>query len=69
MKIMKKLLAGRIDFPGVNLVSVEEAQLLVHGAELKYMELSQAIHPVLGTPFLHLHPCMSRELLQVTSNR
>ncbi|XP_076244075.1 autophagy-related 10 isoform X2 [Calliopsis andreniformis] len=55
------------DFPGINLVTVEEAQLLVPGAELKYMELSQAMHPILNTPFLHLHPCMSRELLQATN--
>lgn len=55
------------DFPGINPVSVEEAQSLVRGTELKYSDLSQAIHPQTGTPFLHLHPCMSRELLQVTS--
>ncbi|XP_076671076.1 autophagy-related 10 [Andrena cerasifolii] len=55
------------DFPGINLVTPEEAQSLVPGGQLKYMELSQAIHPILGTPFLHLHPCASHELLQVTS--
>ncbi|XP_017878543.1 ubiquitin-like-conjugating enzyme ATG10 isoform X2 [Ceratina calcarata] len=56
------------DFPGINPISVEEAQSLVRNAELRYTELSQAIHPILGTPFLYLHPCMSHELLQVTSN-
>lgn len=58
-----------IDFPGINPVTVEEAQSLVHGADLKYVELSQTIHPILGTPFLYLHPCMSHELLQITSKR
>ncbi|XP_043515885.1 ubiquitin-like-conjugating enzyme ATG10 isoform X2 [Frieseomelitta varia] len=56
------------DFPGVNPISMEEAQSLVRNGELKYKDLSQAIHPILGTPFLHLHPCMSHELLQITSN-
>lgn len=54
------------DFPGINPVTVEEAQRLTPGAELKYTELSQAMHPILGTPFLQLHPCMSRELLRIT---
>lgn len=58
-----------IDFPSVNPISMEEAQSLVRNGELKYKDLSQAIHPILGTPFLHLHPCMSHELLQITSNR
>ncbi|XP_076169025.1 autophagy-related 10 isoform X2 [Ptiloglossa arizonensis] len=57
----------KADFPGINPVTVEEAQSLVHGADLKYVELSQTIHPILGTPFLYLHPCMSHELLQITS--
>ncbi|XP_015437714.1 PREDICTED: ubiquitin-like-conjugating enzyme ATG10 [Dufourea novaeangliae] len=55
------------DFPGINPVTVEEAQSLVRHGDLNYMELSQGIHPILGTPFLHLHPCRSQELLQVTS--
>nr|XP_031848821.1 ubiquitin-like-conjugating enzyme ATG10 [Nomia melanderi]XP_031848822.1 ubiquitin-like-conjugating enzyme ATG10 [Nomia melanderi]XP_031848823.1 ubiquitin-like-conjugating enzyme ATG10 [Nomia melanderi]XP_031848824.1 ubiquitin-like-conjugating enzyme ATG10 [Nomia melanderi]XP_031848825.1 ubiquitin-like-conjugating enzyme ATG10 [Nomia melanderi]XP_031848826.1 ubiquitin-like-conjugating enzyme ATG10 [Nomia melanderi]XP_031848827.1 ubiquitin-like-conjugating enzyme ATG10 [Nomia melanderi] len=55
------------DFPGINPVTVQEAQSLVRGADLNYMELSQAIHPILATPFLHLHPCKSQELLQFTS--
>ncbi|XP_017760917.1 PREDICTED: ubiquitin-like-conjugating enzyme ATG10 [Eufriesea mexicana] len=55
------------DFAGMNPVSVEEAQLLVYNTEMRYKELSQAIHPILGTPFLYLHPCMSHELLQITS--
>ncbi|CAD1478977.1 unnamed protein product, partial [Heterotrigona itama] len=45
-----------------------EAQSLVRNGELRYKDLSQAIHPILGTPFLNLHPCMSHQLLQVTSN-
>ncbi|XP_033315678.1 ubiquitin-like-conjugating enzyme ATG10 [Bombus bifarius] len=56
------------DFPGINPISAEEAQSLVRNGEVKYKDLSQAIHPILGTPFLHLHPCMSHELLQITSN-
>ncbi|XP_076290930.1 autophagy-related 10 isoform X2 [Lasioglossum baleicum] len=55
------------DFPGINPISVQEAQSLATDADLNYNELSQAIHPVLGTPFLHLHPCKSQELLQFTS--
>ncbi|XP_034940201.1 ubiquitin-like-conjugating enzyme ATG10 isoform X2 [Chelonus insularis] len=55
------------DFPGINAVTVEQAQQLVPQGTLKYNELSQAIHPILGTIFLHLHPCMSKELLQNTS--
>ncbi|XP_076393634.1 autophagy-related 10 isoform X2 [Megachile rotundata] len=55
------------DFPGINLISMEEAQSLITGAELKYTELSQAMHPILSTPFLYLHPCMSQELLKITS--
>ncbi|XP_006566643.1 ubiquitin-like-conjugating enzyme ATG10 isoform X6 [Apis mellifera] len=55
------------DFPGINSISMEEAQSFVCDRELKYKDLSQAIHPILGTPFLYLHPCMSHELLQITS--
>ena len=55
------------DFPGINPISMEEAQSLIPDAELKYTELSQAIHPILNTPFLYLHPCMSQELLQIKS--
>ncbi|XP_057324551.1 ubiquitin-like-conjugating enzyme ATG10 [Microplitis mediator] len=57
------------DFPGVNPVSVELAQKLVrdNDTSLGYNELSQAIHPILGTTFLQLHPCMSKELIQSTS--
>ncbi|KAF7396500.1 hypothetical protein HZH66_007362 [Vespula vulgaris] len=54
------------DFPGINRISVEEAQGLINGSALNYSELSQAIHPILGTPYLQLHPCMSHELLQYT---
>ncbi|XP_076648298.1 autophagy-related 10 [Halictus rubicundus] len=54
------------DFPGINPITVREAQSLALDADLNYKELSQAIHPVLGTPFLHLHPCKSQELLQFT---
>ncbi|KAK0089174.1 hypothetical protein PV325_008753 [Microctonus aethiopoides] len=55
------------DFPGINPVSVELAQRLVHHGRLNYSELSQAIHPILGKTFLQLHPCMSKELIQNTS--
>nr|XP_033342655.1 ubiquitin-like-conjugating enzyme ATG10 [Megalopta genalis]XP_033342656.1 ubiquitin-like-conjugating enzyme ATG10 [Megalopta genalis]XP_033342657.1 ubiquitin-like-conjugating enzyme ATG10 [Megalopta genalis]XP_033342658.1 ubiquitin-like-conjugating enzyme ATG10 [Megalopta genalis]XP_033342659.1 ubiquitin-like-conjugating enzyme ATG10 [Megalopta genalis]XP_033342660.1 ubiquitin-like-conjugating enzyme ATG10 [Megalopta genalis] len=55
------------DFPGINPITVQEAQSFDVGANLSYKELSQAIHPMLGTPFLHLHPCKSQELLQFTS--
>ncbi|KAH0540346.1 ubiquitin-like-conjugating enzyme ATG10 [Cotesia glomerata] len=57
------------DFPGVNPINVELAHKLVHhnDTSLGYTELSQAIHPILGTPFLQLHPCMSKELIQNTS--
>ncbi|XP_078047422.1 autophagy-related 10 [Augochlora pura] len=55
------------DFPGINPITVQEAQSIDAGANLNYNELSQAIHPILGTPFLHLHPCKSQELLQFTS--
>ncbi|XP_006619578.1 ubiquitin-like-conjugating enzyme ATG10 isoform X4 [Apis dorsata] len=55
------------DFPGINSISMEEAQSFVCDTELKYKDLSQAMHPILGTPFLYLHPCMSHELLQITS--
>lgn len=51
------------DFPGINPMSVNEAQA-VHDSKLNYMELSQAIHPIVGTPFLQLHPCLSQELLR-----
>ncbi|XP_076759499.1 autophagy-related 10 isoform X2 [Xylocopa sonorina] len=53
---------------GINPISVEEAQSFVRNVELRHGELSQAIHPILGTPFLYLHPCMSHELLQITSS-
>ncbi|XP_050454046.1 ubiquitin-like-conjugating enzyme ATG10 isoform X2 [Cataglyphis hispanica] len=49
------------DFPGINPMSVNEAQT---DSKLNYMELSQAIHPIIGTPFLQLHPCLSQDLLQ-----
>lgn len=51
------------DFPGINPVSVNEAQA-VHDSKLNYTELSEAIHPVVGTPFLQLHPCLSQGLLR-----
>ncbi|KAG5346976.1 ATG10 enzyme, partial [Acromyrmex charruanus] len=54
------------DFPGINPVSVNEAQT-VHGYKLNYTELSQAIHPIVGTPFLQLHPCLSQGLLRTMS--
>ncbi|XP_071639961.1 ubiquitin-like-conjugating enzyme ATG10 isoform X1 [Temnothorax longispinosus] len=54
------------DFPGINPVSVNEAQT-VHGSKLNYTELSQAIHPIVGTPFLQLHPCLSQGLLRTMS--
>jgi len=57
-----------LDFPGVNPVSVNEAQM-VRGSKLNYTELSQAIHPIVGTPFLQLHPCLSQELLRTLSKR
>lgn len=57
-----------LDFPGTNPVSVNEAQT-VHSSKLNYMELSQAIHPIVGTPFLQLHPCLSQELLRGMPNR
>ena len=57
------------DFPGNNRVSVEVAQNLLKNENLAYTELSQAIHPILGTPFLYLHPCMSSNLLEYTSKR
>ncbi|XP_014210701.1 ubiquitin-like-conjugating enzyme ATG10 [Copidosoma floridanum] len=52
------------DYPGINPVSVEIAQKLLETDKLAYNELSQAIHPLLGRPFLHLHPCGSPELLR-----
>ncbi|XP_033214588.1 ubiquitin-like-conjugating enzyme ATG10 isoform X2 [Belonocnema kinseyi] len=52
------------DFPGTNPVSVEVAQRFMEHETLAYTELSQAIHPILGTPFLHLHPCMSQNILR-----
>ncbi|XP_072762455.1 ubiquitin-like-conjugating enzyme ATG10 isoform X2 [Anoplolepis gracilipes] len=58
----------RSDFPGINPMSVNEAQT-VHDSKLNYMELSQAIHPIVGTPFLQLHPCLSQELLRSMSKR
>lgn len=54
------------DFIGVNPVNVESAQKLIHHGCLGYSELSQTIHPILGKTFLYLHPCMSKELLQIT---
>ncbi|RLU17121.1 hypothetical protein DMN91_011190 [Ooceraea biroi] len=54
------------DFPGINPVSVNEARM-VHASKLNYMELSQAIHPITGVPFLQLHPCLSQELLRSMS--
>ncbi|KAG5316509.1 ATG10 enzyme, partial [Acromyrmex insinuator] len=54
------------DFPGINPVSVNEAQT-VYGYKLNYTELSQAIHPIVGTPFLQLHPCLSQGLLRTMS--
>ncbi|EFN66305.1 Autophagy-related protein 10 [Camponotus floridanus] len=53
-------------FPGINPMSVNEAQA-IHDSKLNYMELSQAIHPIVGTPFLQLHPCLSQELLRSMS--
>jgi hypothetical protein len=52
----------------MNAVSVDEAQML-HGSKLNYMELSQAVHPITGIPFLLLHPCLSQELLRSLSKR
>lgn len=57
-----------LDFPGINPVSVNEAQT-IHASNLSYMELSQAIHPIIGVPFLQLHPCLSQELLRSMSRR
>lgn len=57
-----------LDFAGINPMSVNEAQT-VHGAKLNYTELSQAIHPIVGTPFLQLHPCLSQELLRTMPKR
>ncbi|XP_015600330.1 ubiquitin-like-conjugating enzyme ATG10 isoform X2 [Cephus cinctus] len=59
--------AWKSDFPGINPITVEMARKLVSHEELNYSELSQAIHPILGTPFLQLHPCMTQELLQITA--
>ncbi|XP_066582643.1 ubiquitin-like-conjugating enzyme ATG10 isoform X2 [Prorops nasuta] len=59
--------AWKSDFSGMNVVSVEEVQKYLHHLDLKYTELSQAIHPIVGTPFLFLHPCMSHELLRNTA--
>ncbi|XP_046621465.1 uncharacterized protein LOC124305754 [Neodiprion virginianus] len=52
------------DFAGCNPVSAEVAQKLISNNNLCYSELSQAIHPILGTPFLQLHPCGSQDLLR-----
>ncbi|XP_048511873.1 ubiquitin-like-conjugating enzyme ATG10 isoform X2 [Athalia rosae] len=50
---------------GCNPISVEVAQKLTKNDQvLGYAEMSQAIHPIVGTPFLQLHPCKSQELLQ-----
>ncbi|XP_051167535.1 ubiquitin-like-conjugating enzyme ATG10 isoform X2 [Leptopilina boulardi] len=54
------------DCPGINPVSVEVAQKLLKNDSLDYSELSQAIHPILGTSFLYLHPCMSQNLIKIT---
>ncbi|XP_063995423.1 ubiquitin-like-conjugating enzyme ATG10 [Diachasmimorpha longicaudata] len=54
------------DFPGVNAVTVESIQNLAQQG-VGYNELSQAVHPILGTIFLQFHPCLSRELIQNTS--
>ncbi|XP_015124892.1 ubiquitin-like-conjugating enzyme ATG10 [Diachasma alloeum] len=54
------------DFPGVNAVTVESIQNLVQQG-VGYNELSQAMHPILGTIFLQFHPCLSSELIQHTS--
>ncbi|XP_012282214.1 ubiquitin-like-conjugating enzyme ATG10 isoform X2 [Orussus abietinus] len=51
---------------GVNPVSVEAAQKLVPQGSLGYGELSQAMHPIQDQPFMYLHPCRTRELLQIT---
>ncbi|XP_043283294.1 ubiquitin-like-conjugating enzyme ATG10 [Venturia canescens] len=51
------------DFPGVNQISVTKAQRAIPRDTLGYDELSQAIHPIVGTTFLYLHPCKSQELL------
>ncbi|XP_036149621.1 ubiquitin-like-conjugating enzyme ATG10 [Monomorium pharaonis] len=56
------------DFVGVNPVTVDEAQT-IDGSTLNYKELSQAIHPIVGTPFLQLHPCLSQELLRTMPKR
>ncbi|KAJ8665254.1 hypothetical protein QAD02_006916 [Eretmocerus hayati] len=53
----------RSDFPGINAVSAESAQRLLADAKLAYSELSQAIHPISGRPYLQLHPCGSRLLM------
>lgn len=68
---ISKMKKNLLDFPGVNPVNVELAHKLVHhnDTRLGYTELSQAIHPILGTTFLQLHPCMSKELIQNTSKR
>ncbi|XP_011496604.1 PREDICTED: ubiquitin-like-conjugating enzyme ATG10 [Ceratosolen solmsi marchali] len=55
------------DYPGVNPVSVEIVQRLLANNRLAYTELSQAMHPLLGRPYLHLHPCGSRHLLRSMS--
>lgn len=54
------------DCPGINPISVEVAQKLLENENLNYSELSQAVHPILGTCFLYLHPCMSQSLLKIT---
>ena len=57
-----------LDFLGINPVSINEAQT-VNDSKLNYMELSQAIHPVVGRPFLQLHPCLTQELIRTMPKR
>lgn len=57
------------DCPGINPVSVDVAQKFLKNETLNYSELSQAIHPILGTSFLYLHPCMSQNLIKITPKR
>lgn len=58
------------DFPGTNPVTVEAAQKFARdNRALNYTELSQAIHPILGTPYLYLHPCMTQQLLEIMQKR
>ncbi|XP_011148811.1 ubiquitin-like-conjugating enzyme ATG10 isoform X1 [Harpegnathos saltator] len=54
-------------YPDMKPVNVDEARM-AHSLQLNYMELSQAIHPIIGTPFLQLHPCQSQELIRNMPN-